>query len=324
MSSEYFFVMYRRKILLWLVCMALLSVVVFSWHAFFLPCEVPLRYSIGSFDGRFGITEAAFRQEIAAAEQVWEQARGKELFAYDPDASFKVNLIFDERQMQTLAGQELEQSLNETKNNQETLTEKNAASLELYQKTLKEYEVLLVAFQKRLAEYNAGVAFWNKQGGAPAEEYEQLQTESGAIAKLEKNLETKRRDVNALADTVNRFSKEQVRVVDQYNAKVEGYVRRYGEPKDFDQGEYASTVINIYQFDDRAHLQLVLAHELGHMLGIGHVEDPYAVMYYKMEQQDPKRLTLAAQDRIALAGVCSISLQNVFRKVSVWYRSAAK
>lgn len=317
--------MFRRKTLPWLVfAVLLLSGAVFVWNRFLLPCGAPLRYSIGSFDGHFGITEEAFRQEMVTAEQVWEQALGKELFVYDPDASFKVNLIFDQRQLQTLAGQKIEQSLSETKIKQDTLAERNAATLELYQKTLEEYEVLLVAFQKRLAEHNARVAFWNKQGGAPAEEYKQLQTESGTIEKLEKNLETKRRGVNALVDTVNQFSKEQVRVVDQHNAKVEGYVKRYGEPKDFDQGEYMSTVINIYQFDDRAHLRLVLAHELGHALGIGHVEDPYAMMYYKMERQDPERLTLTADDRTAFAGVCSISPQNVFRKVSVWYRLAVE
>lgn len=313
-----------RKSLVWLIIIFLSGSLVFAWNRFLLPCEVPLRYSIGSFDGRFGITEEAFRQEIVTAEQVWEQALGKELFVYEPDAPFKVSLIFDERQLQTLAGQELEQSLGETKIKQGALTEKNAASVELYQKTLKEYEALLVAFQKRLAEYNAEVAYWNTKGGAPAEEYEQLQSESMTIKKLEKNLETKRYDVNTLADTVNRFSKEQVRVVDQYNTKVEDYVRRYGEPQDFDQGEYVSTMITIYQFDDRAHLRLVLAHELGHALGIGHVDDPSAMMYYKMEQQDPDRLMLTADDRAALAGVCGVSPRNIFRNLSVWYALAMK
>lgn len=324
MVIEYFFVMLIRKIILWLVFLALLSGVVFAWNRFLLPCGEPLRYSLGSFHPYFGITEDEFRQEIRAAEQVWEQALGKELFVYDPEALFKVNLIFDQRQLQTLAGQKLEQSLNEIKVEQKTLAEKNAASFELYRKTLKEYEALLVAFQKRLAEYNERVAFWNKQGGAPAEEYEQLQTESGTLKKLEKDLEAKRYDVNALVDTVNQFSKEQVRVVDQHNAKVEGYVRRYGEPKDFDQGDYDGMAMNIYQFDDRAHLRLVLVHELGHALGIGHVEDPYSMMYYKMEQQDPDRLTLTADDRAALLDVCRVSPRNVFRKISGWYALAMK
>lgn len=313
-----------KKFFIWIIIVFLSGAGFFAWNRFLLPCGEPLRYSLGSFHPYFGITEDEFRQEIRAAEQVWEQAFGKELFMYDPEALFKVNLIFDQRQLQTLAGQKLEQSLNEIKVEQKTLAEKNAASFELYQKTLKEYEVLLAAFQKRLAEYNERVAFWNKQGGAPVAEYEQLQTESGTLKKLEKDLEAKRYDVNTLADMVNRFSKEQVRVVDQYNAKVEGYVRRYGEPKDFDQGDYDGMAMNIYQFDDRAHLRLVLAHELGHMLGIGHVDDPSAMMYYKMEQQDPDRLTLTADDRAALAGVCSISPQNVFRKVSVWYALAMK
>lgn len=313
-----------KKSLIWLMIVFCAGFLVFAWDAFLLPCGEPLKYSLGSFHPYFGITEDEFRQEIATAEQVWEQAAGKELFVYNPEASFKVNLIFDERQLQTLAEQELEQSLSEIKTEHETLAEKNKASLDVYYRNLREYEALLEAFQGRLARHNAEVAEWNKKGGAPEEVYGRLQTESQDIVKLNKDLEKKRQALNLSAEAVNRFSKEQVQVVERYNGKVEGYVERYGMPKDFDQGEYVGTAITIYQFDDRAHLRLVLVHELGHALGIGHVDDPSAMMHYKMEQQDPERLTLALDDRVALVDACSMSLENVLRKVSVWYRLAVE
>lgn len=304
--------------------LVLLGGLVFAWKNIPFPCEEPLRYSLGSFDPRFGITREEFLAEISRAEKVWEDAEGKPLFEYVPDAPFAVNLIFDERQEQTLAGQKLDQSFSETKTKQETLAEKNAASLALYKKALKEYEDFLASFEKRLKEYDKDVEHWNKQGGAPPEEYEKLQNEAEKLSSLQKKLEDMRQKVNALADTVNQFAKEQVQVVDKYNSQVEGYVKRYGEPKDFDQGVYESTKIDIYQFDDRAHLRLVLVHELGHALGIGHVDDPLAIMYYLMEQQDPEALELTVADRVALQGVCAATPQNIFRKISLRYQSVAK
>lgn len=302
----------------------LAGALVFAWQGIPFPCEEPLAYSLGSLDPRFGITEAEFLKEIAGAEQVWEDATGKNLFVFAPGAPFKINLVFDERQERTFDGQELDQSLEETKARQETLAEKNVASFALYDKTFKEYEASLGSFEKRLVRYNREVEQWNKEGGAPRDEYEKLQDEAEKLLILQKQLEDMRQKVNALADTVNRFSKEQVRVVEKYNTQVEKYVGRYGEPKDFDQGDYGGTAINIYQFDDRAHLRLVLAHELGHALGIGHVSDPLAIMYHLMERQDPETLALAAADRTELSGACAATPGNIWRKLSFRYRLMAE
>lgn len=303
----------------------LLGAAVFAWQSIPFPCEEPLAYSLGSLDARFGITREEFLEEIAAAEQVWENDFGKELFVYAASSPLKVNLIFDERQERTIDAQKLDQSFEETKVRQETLAEKNAASLALYERTLKEYETLLASFETRLTRYNKTVEKWNEEGGAPPEEYEQLEDEAEALKDLQKKLEKKRQQVNALADKVNQFSKEQVRVVDQYNSQVEGYVKRYGEPEAFDQGDYEGTAINIYQFDDRPHLRLVLAHELGHSLGIGHVSDPLAIMYHLMEQQNPEVLQLTMDDRTALQEVCAATPQNIIKKLSLlWYQLRAE
>jgi hypothetical protein len=71
-----------------------------------LPCERPIEYSLGVFDERFGMTQAEFLAEATVAEGLWEQTLGRELFRYVPGAQFKVNLIFDTRQEQTIEGSE--------------------------------------------------------------------------------------------------------------------------------------------------------------------------------------------------------------------------
>jgi predicted Zn-dependent protease len=47
----------------------------------------------------------------------------------------------------------------------------------------------------------------------------------------------------------------------------------------------------------------VLAHELGHALGIGHLDNPKAIMYYLNEGINEK---LTADDLMALKKVCEI------------------
>lgn len=62
-------------------------------------------------------------------------------------------------------------------------------------------------------------------------------------------------------------------------------------------------------------LVLVLAHELGHALGIGHVDEPGAVMHAMLHEGgmlEPGRdrpLELSAADRAALIAVCGRRLR---------------
>lgn len=304
-----------HKLLPYVLFVVLVSGTVLVWRSVPLPCETPIQYSLGTFDARFGISQADFLKEATMAEALWEQALGRELFRYVPEATFKVNLIFDERQEQTIEAQKLEDSLEKTENTQETLDQKQKKLLARYTAASREYERALSDFKKHLDAYNADVSKWNKQGGAPPDEYENLQQVAKALEKERTELEVKRQAVNRLAKEVNAFSAQKVAVVDQYNNQVEQYVNRYGEPGEFDQGDYVGEEINIYQYDDLPHLRAVLTHEFGHALGLVHGNDPQSVMFHLMKDQKLNPLTLSAEDKTMLLTQCNQTVWDI-----IWER----
>ncbi len=274
------------------------------WYQVPLPCERPIEYAVGTFDNRFGISESDFLAEADRAEQIWEKALGRELFHFVPGASFKLNLLFDERQERTLEAGKLESSLDQTKNTQENLDQKQKKIFETYTKVSGEYGRELSVFKKHLDAYNTEVKQWNKKGGASPEAYKNLEAVARALKQEGQALEIKRLEVNRLVKDVNAFSAQKVAVIESYNNQVEAYVNRYGEPQEFDQGDYVGTEINIYQYDDEPHLRAVLVHEFGHALGLIHGSDPSSLMYHLMKDQNLNPVALSAEDVNLLLAQC--------------------
>ncbi len=95
-------------------------------------------------------------------------------------------------------------------------------------------------------------------------------------------------------------------MVSRHNINVLTYNTRFGEAKEFNQGDYRGNEINIYQFSEIDELKLVLAHELGHALELDHVEKPESIMYYLMDKQNLAFLQLTEEDKNALKIKCGL------------------
>ena len=276
---------------------------------FIVPCSTPITYTLGDFDTKFGISREYFLKALADAEAIWEKPLGKEFFAYSSDAGrMKVNLVYDYRQ--------------EASNKLDTISDKVAGGRAEYDaqkaklNTLKaqytpmkaSFDAALAAFNARKSSYDAEVARWNAQGGAPRAEYAKLeaqrtalQSEASQVQAAQVRLNTLVADINAQVAVVNRLATSLNISVDSYNDVGSSL----GES--FEEGLYESTAagrsITIFEFDDRAKLVRVLAHELGHALGLDHVEDPKAIMYAFNQSANEK---LTADDIAAVKTQCGI------------------
>jgi hypothetical protein len=281
---------------------------VFSGAAklFVSVCERPVPYAVGNVDPRFGVSEAQVRALAQKAEGVWERSSGRDLFRYDPQAAVKINLIFDERQQRTQEAKKLEEKLEDVSSAQKDISKKYDSLASRYKRDQAAYESLLAQYKSRSADYAEKVRRWNARGGGSEEDYAALQDEESKLDAMAKDVEERRQALNALADKVNALADQEGKVVDGYNREASRYENAYGGgPEEFDQGVYTGKGIDIYQFNSLADLVVVLAHEMGHALGVGHVEGSASIMYYLMGGQDADAPALSDQDRAALDRRCA-------------------
>ncbi len=217
------------------------------------PCATPLPWRIGEVDDRFELSETEFRQAVEEAVWVWEDAVGRQLFRYDPDADMAIDLVYDARA--------------DTHDRQREI----GAELARLEEDVEWRRADLDRLRARLRRDSA--AFHASPDEAKAERYR---------------------------TSVERFN----RGVDLYNAAA----RRHNEtleeleetgPSDLSVGSLRSEQrirggriagtrrnVTIAYVGSHSELILILTHELGHALGLGHVPDEGAVMAASYRHDD--------------------------------------
>jgi len=272
------------------------------------PCERPIVYSIGDFDERFGLSRDELLQAVNQAAQIWRQPVAKELFSSAAGGGLKINLLYDARQDSTLKLKNLGLTITKDKTTFETLKNKYDAFDKIYQRQKAELDNMVNYYEEQKANYEDEVKAANRRGGATPDEFAILEQERKQLNNLAEKIKSKQAEINKTADDLNALANVINRLIYELNLNVKNY-NNVGAASagEFQEGEYrsdaASERINIYQFDDRAALVRVLAHELGHALGLEHVDNPQAIMYRLNEGGNDQ---LAADDLAELKRVCRI------------------
>ena len=267
-------------------------------------CPIPIEYRLGIVDPSFGLEAAEARASIAEAAQLWEAALDSELFTYNDEADFTINFVFDERQEVADAQTADQERLDEIAVTNESFRLQIAQLQTTYEVQESEFVLERNEYDAELQIYNDRVRQVNDRGGAASEIYDELEAERVRLENISTGLRTQGESLNGLAEQLNQLSTEGNRLIDTYNQEVLAYNAQYGESHEFTQGDYQGGEINVYKFSDNNELVSVLAHEFGHALGISHVEEPEALMYYLLDDELLDAPTLAASDIAAYQAVC--------------------
>lgn len=251
------------------------------------PCDTPIIYRVGTIDSRFNITREDFLTNIREAEDIWNSSYPKNLFSYDPKGELSISLVYDKRQLLNIQIGELNRDLTDKKN---TITPET-----------EEYKKRSIDFYKKLSALNEEIDYWNSQGGADPETYKKLKDDQEGLRKEAEELNKIAASLNQSTGQFNSKIQELNKTVSQFNEELK-YKPEEGIYISDENGERIIVYFNISK-DELVH---TLAHEMGHALGIAHIEDAASIMY----PQTTEVKTLSNNDLVALNEVC--------RKVSIF------
>ena len=140
---------------------------------------------------------------------------------------------------------------------------------------------------------------------AEAREYERRPSRTAFIKlkEMEQSLNAKVSEINSMVPRINSLAK----TLNINAAMLEKMGEERGE--EFTEGEYKENIagreINIYEWSSGEKLERLFIHELGHALGLTHVGDPGAIMYYLNQNKNGK---LTEADILEFRTTCRIKM----------------
>lgn len=288
------------------------------WFNPYAPvCRLPVSYTIGTFDERFGLSREEALASLKEAEDVWEEPFGQtDIFQYKEEGPFRINFIYDERQRQAEAALDAKENLAVRGDANEVLGELHQKLIAEYEGHKAEYDAKLSKYERDLESYNSEVEYYNRQGGAPSEAFEKLERDRRALDADRRELSQMRDQLEDLAEQINSVGDKGNELIGEYNELVEDFNDTFAHGHEYTQGDYRAREINIYTFTNKEELVLVLAHEFGHALSLPHVQNSASIMYYLLDEQllPP---TLTKEDQEAYASLCKLGFFGGLRAATL-------
>lgn len=278
--------------------------------AYTIPCNEPLQIRAGSLDDRFQIDPITLENAIREVVDLWSSSTGKPVVVYSEGADLKVDLVYADEQQLTDSERQFRDRLQSESVSIDVMERRFNQRENEYEEEVRRYDSDMEQLQISIDRLNQWVNIQNRNGGFNEDELRQYDYRKDAIDKKSEALERKKAELMQEAENMNRMISDLNRRINQKNELVDEYNRTFTGERKFTQGAYEwnqmGKSIQVFQFSSLEELKLVLAHEVGHALGLEHVENPSSVMYYLMGNQKMNGLALTDEDVAALRSVCGL------------------
>lgn len=283
------------------------------------PCAIPVHYALGEVDAGFGFDDFTVSTALAEAAGLWQALTDTLLFLEsDHPRAMTVHLRFDARQRAANTRRSLRSGL-----------ERDRVALQADEAELLQWNERIEAnraaherdgelLARRARAHEAGVRTWNENPAQRSEARRRaLEGEGTALRHALEELERAGRDLNSDIDAYNRRAAELRRRSEDFQGRASRY-NEASSDEPVESGRYSydrerGRRIEVFRAESYDDLVWVLAHELGHALGIGHVEEPGAVMHAMLHDDyaahaEGRPVTLGAADHAALLAICGRKL----------------
>ena len=273
------------------------------------PCSEPLTFQVGDIDDRFQVSEAELADLLESISETWSEAADKTVMKYADDGEIRVNLVYDNEQQMTDSERQYRDRLRREEQEISRLEAEYERMNNRFDEKSADYQDDSAELQQEIDGLNAWVNEQNSAGGFYDDDLERFEERKTEIDQKAINLNGRAEQLMAEADELNRFLDEINKKIDHKNNLIKEYNQTFSGVQRFTQGTYEwkgdDRWINVFQFSSHRELELVIAHEMGHAIGIDHVSNPESVMHHLMGNQSGTTLQLSEEDVRALNNICS-------------------
>ncbi|WP_340104389.1 matrixin family metalloprotease [Rhodohalobacter sp. 8-1] len=257
------------------------------------PCSQPLRYSIGTIDPRFSISQPELEEAVHIAVNTWNSGTERPLLSKSDGSprsgDIVIRLVYDDRQERT----DREIRFRERIRSQQIRLDRRQLlhheKRETFEERSLQYKKLAERTSDSLGNLNAWVEEKNDNGGFAGTDLEELERRKEEVTNAQEQIRRKQQELDLLARAINREMDELNGKFDEHNDLIKRYNEEFAGDLRFAKATYQKIndggVVTVNQFMNKKELTLILAHELGHALGLDHLQLPESIMHSQMGAQ---------------------------------------